>query len=132
MHNIQWWKYMYPALPGSKKIHKIILSWKLFWWPIFIFLLFLTNIKTKCLNMVLWMIKIVFETEFFSLLIHKTCLNQTSLEPSFLFEIDRCLVYTGYITGAWFIQIILTTIFYIGTLFKVQFIKDFCFIQDSL
>jgi hypothetical protein len=98
-------------LPGSKKIHKIILSWKLFWWPIFIFLLFLTNIKTKCLNMVLWMIKIVFETEFFSLLIHKTCLNQTSLEPSFLFEIDRCLVYTGYITGAWFIQIILTCIF---------------------
>ena len=26
----------------------------------------------------------------------ETCLNRTSLEPTFVFRIDRCLVYTGY------------------------------------
>ena len=48
---------------------------------------------------------------------NETCLNKISLRPTFLFEIHRCLIYTGLMDTY-------SNISYIGTSFNVQFIKD--------
>ena len=45
----------------------------------------------------------------------ETCLNRTSLGPTFVFGIDTCSVHA---------QFILTKTSYIGTLFKAWFIQD--------